>query len=171
MIQTSLTMIKDKSVLKEGDRVKHILYQYTATIKSIPNKTTAWIQVDGDDENSERGVKLIDLGLIVEPKQEKLANRFNSGKIRFTLIPVEAEEAEARVWMKGAIKYGERNWEKGLSFLSILDSLDRHMKALKKGELIDSETGEPHAAHIRCNAAMLIVFEKTHPELNDLIRK
>lgn len=142
-------------------------------IEDVPNDNICWVHFEGEPLGSTRGIKMSDvLSHMYEipsaGEKIKLADRFNAGKIRYTLIPVEAEEAEARVWMKGAEKYGEANWQKGLPFKSVLDSLQRHAKALQKGQLIDPETGEPHAAHIRCNAAMLIVFAITHPELNDL---
>jgi hypothetical protein len=39
-----------------------------------------------------------------------------------------------------------------------LSCLQRHLCAIKSGEDIDKESGQPHAAHIRANAAMLIEF-------------
>jgi len=86
--------------------------------------------------------------------------RYNEGKPQLALIPAAAEIAEARVWTYGAKKYGENyNWYKGgpaLSYTEILNSMARHMNAIKAGEDVDPETGEHHAASIRCNAAMLI---------------
>lgn len=87
------------------------------------------------------------------------AKRFNKGKIDFTLLPVDSLEAEARVWTKGMEKYGRRNWEKlwGEDTVEVAcASALRHIYSILKGEHIDSETGEPHAAHVRCNMAMLI---------------
>lgn len=96
-----------------------------------------------------------------------LASRDNKSKPKLSYIPKLAQEAEARVWEFGAKKYGKRNWEKGLPWMSVLDSLLRHAIAIQSGENIDPETGEHHAAHIRCNAAMLIEYALTHPELDD----
>ena len=39
----------------------------------------------------------------------------NKGRGRFDLLPYEAMEALAIWYEDGAAKYGERNWEKGLS--------------------------------------------------------
>ena len=89
------------------------------------------------------------------------ALRFNKGKVDYTLIPPDAEEAEARVWMAGMAKYGRNNWEKlwgDDTILVVLASTRRHMAAIQRGEYRDPETGELHAAHIRCNAAMLIRY-------------
>jgi hypothetical protein len=95
------------------------------------------------------------------------ADRANSGKVQLSYIPTKAEEAEARVWMFGAKKYSRDNWKKGLPFLSVIDSIKRHVNAFKDGETYDPESGEHHMAHVRCNAAMLIEFIDSHPELDD----
>ena len=87
------------------------------------------------------------------------AKRFNAGKIDFTLIPVDAEEEEARVWMAGEVKYGRDNWTKLWgedTVIEVMKSMQRHVNAIRRGEMLDAETGCQHAAHIRCNAAMLI---------------
>lgn len=84
------------------------------------------------------------------------ATRHNSGKPKLTLIPVIAQIEEAKVWTVGEAKYGRANWEKGFDTVTILDSLFRHVAALLAGQDLDPETGIHHAAHIRCNAGMLI---------------
>lgn len=102
-----------------------------------------------------------------ENRKTKTADRFNDGKVQLSYIPNKAQEAEARVWMKGAKKYSRDNWKKGLPFLSVIDSMLRHVLAFKEGEDNDPETGESHMAHVKCNASMLIEFLSTHPELDD----
>lgn len=108
-------------------------------------------------------------------KGNENALRFNNGKIDFTLLPVDALRAEARVWAKGRIKYPREdrdpttgrvlgNWEKlwGEDTISVaLSSAIRHCFAMQEGELYDPETGEPHAAHVRCNMAMIIRYMNT----------
>lgn len=87
------------------------------------------------------------------------ALRFDDGKVDFTLIPVDAQEAEARVWSMGEKKYGRDNWTKlwGLETrVKVMKSIMRHGYAILRGEDLDPESGLPHAAHIRCNCAMLI---------------
>lgn len=89
------------------------------------------------------------------------AKRYNQGKIDLTFLPVEACKAEARVWMKGGDKYGRDNWKKlwgDQTTNVVMASLLRHAFAILDGEILDSETSEYHAAHIRCNAAMLIEY-------------
>lgn len=87
------------------------------------------------------------------------ADRFNEGKVDYSLIPVDALEAECRVWMLGEKKYGRDNWHKLWgedTTRVVMASLLRHAFAILNGEEIDPETQQHHAAHIRCNAAMLI---------------
>lgn len=92
--------------------------------------------------------------------------KFDDNKVPLALIPPEAEEEEARVWAAGAAKYGAHNFRGGLSYLRILSALRRHTSAIIRGEDRDPETGCLHAAHIRCCAAMLIVF-KDRVDLDD----
>lgn len=84
--------------------------------------------------------------------------KHDEDKPPMALIPPEAEEEEAKVWAHGAAKYGVHNWRKGLKSVRILSALRRHTSAIIRGEDRDPETGCLHAAHIRCCAAMLIVF-------------
>ena len=84
--------------------------------------------------------------------------RFNTDKPRLELLVPEAMEAEARVWAMGAKKYGEFNWQKGMSWLIPIAWIMRHTLAILRGEDFDKESGELHAAHIKCNASMLIYY-------------
>jgi len=98
-------------------------------------------------------------------KEEGL--RFNTGKVRFDLAPAFAQEQYAKVLTKGAEKYAERNWEKGMAWSKVLASLERHLQAIKKGEDFDPETGLLHSAHVMCNAAFLTEYYKIYPQGDD----
>ncbi len=93
--------------------------------------------------------------------------RFNDGKARYDLIPPFAQEQYARVLTRGATKYGDRNWEKGMPWSKILASLERHLYAIKRGEDYDPETGELHSAHVMCNAAFLTEYYNIFPQGDD----
>jgi hypothetical protein len=59
-------------------------------------------------------------------------------------------------WLRlGAVKYSERNWEKGIPFSACLDSLERHLNAVKAGE-----TNEDHVAAIMCNAMFIAHYQE-----------
>jgi hypothetical protein len=56
------------------------------------------------------------------------ANRdLSSGKGRFDLLPPQVLRALAIHYEKGCIKYGERNWEKGIPISRYIDSAIRHI--------------------------------------------
>lgn len=83
------------------------------------------------------------------------AERYNQGKPQYSLLDLTALEPGTRVLEFGAKKYARDNWKKGMPVTQILDSLLRHLAALRSGELIDPESGLPHIGHIQCNAMFL----------------
>lgn len=95
--------------------------------------------------------------------------RSNAEKVRVELLVAEALEAEARVWAFGAKKYGDFNWQRGMKWSTVLGCLLRHTFAILKGEDVDPESGELHAAHISCNATMLIYYYMYYKEGDDRI--
>jgi hypothetical protein len=76
-------------------------------------------------------------------------------KIDTDLVPYELEVAAAVGLGLGEHKYAARNFEKGLSYKSLINSIERHCKALKDGEECDSDTGIPHYMLIASSTAML----------------
>lgn len=93
--------------------------------------------------------------------------RYNKGKTRIDLIPAFVREQAGRVFTKGAQKYDERNWERGMAWSNVLGSLERHLNAFKGGEDYDPETGELHMAHVMVNAMFLTQYYKTYPQGDD----
>lgn len=93
--------------------------------------------------------------------------RFNEGKLRYDLIHPKAEEGLVKVLTKGAEKYAERNWEKGMAWSTVIASLKRHLAAIEKGEDYDSETGELHVDHLQCNAHFLSAYYRIYPQGDD----
>ena len=65
--------------------------------------------------------------------------RFNQGKLRFDLVHPFAHEQMVKVLTKGAEKYAERNWEKGMTWSNVIASLKRHLQAIESGEDFDPE--------------------------------
>jgi hypothetical protein len=83
----------------------------------------------------------------------------DSGKLRMDLIPPEALTALAEVLTPGAVRYGERNWERGIPDGRIVAALMRHLVAWQSGESLDPDSGLSHLKHVLCNAAFLVTFE------------
>jgi hypothetical protein len=69
-----------------------------------------------------------------------------AGKGRFDLIPPGPIYRLAQHYEAGVIGHGERNWERGLPLHTYVDSAERHLNAIKRGD--DSED---HAAAVLWN--------------------
>ena len=87
----------------------------------------------------------------------------HAGKGRFDLLPWYAIHEIAKHCEDGALKYGERNVDKGIPLHSLLDSAIRHLV-----KYIHGETDEPHLRAAAWNVLWALEQETTHPELNDL---
>lgn len=81
--------------------------------------------------------------------------RENKGKLKWSLVSWRALEPMVRVLMFGAQKYDDHNWKKGLSYVEITESLQRHLNAFIDGEDDDPESTLAHVGHILCNAMFL----------------
>lgn len=93
-----------------------------------------------------------------EPRINR-AKRFNVGKPRPSLIPVEWTEELLAVLEKGAEKYDANNWKKGLPTTEVLDSLERHLIEFKKGIDIDPDDGLSTLTKIAINALFLRYYQ------------
>jgi len=78
---------------------------------------------------------------------------------RFDLVPSQAMEEVASVYGRGAVKYADRNWEKGYHWGLSLAALERHLNKFKQGQIRD-ELGNHHLACVVFHALALITFEK-----------
>lgn len=87
------------------------------------------------------------------------ALRYDAKKVRYDLIPADALHALAEVYTAGAVKYAERNWEKGMSWSRCFGSLMRHAWAFWRGETHDSETGCHHMAMAAWNCFALCSYD------------
>ena len=77
-------------------------------------------------------------------------------KIDTDLVPYELMVAAAVGLGLGEYKYEARNFEKGLSYRSLINSIERHCKSLKDGEWEDEDTKIPHYMLIASSTAMLV---------------
>lgn len=80
----------------------------------------------------------------------------------------EALEEVIKVWEFGAQKYASFNWMKGMPWSKVVASAQRHVIALMRGGIEDSESGCHHGAHYICNAMMLVHYADHYKEGNDL---
>jgi len=87
------------------------------------------------------------------------ADRYNTGKRKWSLVHFKSLEPMVEVLEFGATKYAPDNWKKGLDKKEILESMMRHMAALMDGEDKDSESGISHMGHIMRNAMFYNYFD------------
>ncbi len=101
------------------------------------------------------------------------ALRFNAGKLRWELLPVEWQEELVKVFTKGAVKYKPENWKKSIGTedseqfkIDRMGSALRHIAAYRKGEQLDTEVIEGteaiqtyHLAHAAWNLLALLYYE------------
>lgn len=103
----------------------------------------------------------------------KAAVKFDSGKIRDELIPPEVEEALATVLAFGALKYADRNWEKGMEWSRPYAAARRHMRNwfsrrdFGKGPGNDKDSGFSDLWHAVTNLAFLVAYEQRRAGTDD----
>lgn len=93
--------------------------------------------------------------------------KFDNGKLRFDLMPVDSLMELAGVYTYGAAKYDDRNWERGIAWSRVFAAMMRHAWAFWSGEDNDPESGLPHMAHAAWCCMALIHYAHFNRELDD----
>lgn len=76
---------------------------------------------------------------------------------------------ESLTWLRGENKHGRDDWRReDIEPEQYVDAIARHLERINAGELIDSESGLPHAAHIVVDAKIFGV--KTEGEVAKQLR-
>jgi hypothetical protein len=93
----------------------------------------------------------------LEPRGEGI--KYDTGKLRWDLLPLEEIEKIVEVLSDGAEKYDDNNWKeldnpKERYFAALM----RHLVAYRKGEILDPESGRTHLAHAATNLIFLMYF-------------
>lgn len=78
---------------------------------------------------------------------------------RFDLIPPEALVALAEVYGIGSRKYGDRNWERGMSWGRIFRAMISHAFKWWRGETYDPVDGQHHLSSVAWGAFTLFAYE------------
>lgn len=91
--------------------------------------------------------------------QVSKGKKFDTGKLRWDLVPFKAMSYIVAVITFGAMKYDANNWQlladaEGRYFAACI----RHLSAYKEGEWLDPESKLPHLAHAGCNILFLLWF-------------
>jgi hypothetical protein len=90
---------------------------------------------------------------------------------RLDLVPVKPLWLLAELYGRGALKYTERNWERGIKFSALYGAMLRHALTFWSGESYDPEDGQHHLASVAWMAFALMELEETHSELDDRPRE
>jgi len=106
--------------------------------------------------------------LVEKETKQEAGKRYDVGKLRYDLLPVDAIRELVKVYTKGAEKYADRNWEKGMSWSRVVGPLMRHLEKFRQGEQYDAETGCHHMAMVAWNALALVSYDLRNVGTNDL---
>ena len=85
------------------------------------------------------------------------------GKGRCDLLPACAILRLSKHFENGAIKYEERNWERGIPMSAMLDSGMRHLL-----KYMDGQTDEDHLVAATWNLICAMWMEEKKPEMQDI---
>ena len=85
------------------------------------------------------------------------------GKGRMDLLPWCAVLRVARHFEAGAVKYGDRNWERGIPLHSFMDSAARHL-----AKYMDGQDDEDHLCAAAWNLLCAMWTEEKRPDLIDI---
>lgn len=87
----------------------------------------------------------------------KAARAVADGKAPLQYLEPAANAPTARVLEHGAEKYGYRNWRVDpISLRTYLGAVQRHIDAMKEGQWLDPDSGQPHFAHIGANVHVVM---------------
>ncbi len=95
--------------------------------------------------------------------------RFNDGKPRYDLIPPEFMDALATHYGRGAAKYQDRNWERGMNWSKCFASLMRHAWSWMRGQDFDPENGTHHMVAVAWNAIAIYTYATRNIGTDDRI--
>lgn len=86
--------------------------------------------------------------------------KYDTGKIRYSLIPVKGLADVGKVLTFGAEKYEAESWREIEDKSRYMDALIRHVEQFRAGEIMDEESGLNHMAHVAVNALFLLEFSE-----------
>lgn len=105
----------------------------------------------------------------VKKPQQKTdeGDKFDGDKIRTDLLSVPAMMGTSKVLTFGAKRYGDRNWEKGLSFSRVFGACLRHLFSWWMKIDNDEESGINHLHHAACCIMFLQHYVETKTGKDD----
>jgi len=108
---------------------------------------------------SMKDLETTDLSALPKTQPPKKGSKFDKGKIRLSLFPLNTLRSILAVLEFGASKYSENNWMKVRGGEErYFDAAIRHLISWKEGEWLDKESKLPHLAHASCCCIFLLWF-------------
>lgn len=87
------------------------------------------------------------------------SKKYDQGKLRWDLLPLNLIEKVVEIYTFGAEKYGANTWqnlEDGYNRYKA--AMFRHLMEFEKGNVIDDESGKEHLAHMVWNGIAMLHF-------------
>ena len=97
------------------------------------------------------------------------ARKNDGGKLRYDLIPVYPIERLAEVYSIGAVKYDDRNWERGMVWGRVFRAMLSHAWKWWRGETYDPVDGQHHLASVAWCAFALMEYEHRRVGTDDRV--
>jgi hypothetical protein len=143
-----------------------------------PRQDGKWQQVEPDRERYEEDIRyrhFKELKAAIEKHPPELktepGKKWDKGKLRYDLLPPDALAAVTQIFTDGAAKYGDRNWEQGISWSRCFAAAQRHLWAFWDRQDTDPESGSPHLAHAIVNIMFLLAYQSRGIGTDDRIEK
>jgi len=135
---------KLQAIMKAASNVPSLQGQQDSTESSV---------LIGGDDKLTHPLDIQAAKMYEEDKIESMEAKLK--KLNYSLVPPEPIESVVRVLMFGAKKHSIGGWKKYPDPVIYTNAIERHLACIKKGELIDPETGESHYAAILCSGIFL----------------
>ena len=91
-------------------------------------------------------------------QKEEPGKKYDGGKARFDLLPPDALFELVKVFTRGAEKYDDRNWEKGMTWGRVFGAIQRHLWKFWRGETHDQDLGTHHLANAAWGCMVLMAY-------------
>lgn len=165
------------SKVSPSELLKHVgetrVFNRDTTVKNI----TQELKKDPNDESpsclDEKAANELKKATRRSRKQKESGElgglRHDTGKLLAYLLPPEALIELTRIFTKGATKYSDQNWRKGMPWSKVIGPLDRHLMKFKMGQTEDKELRCRHAGMVAWNALTLLVYELQELGFDDRI--
>lgn len=137
-----------------------------------PNETIQLLMAADDHDDPPAARRALDRRQGCEQGEERVTNQVTGGQkgrklARMDLLPWDCLWQVAEVYGDGALKYEERNWERGYDWSLSIGAAGRHLGQFAAGENNDADSGLPHPAHATFHCLALLRFLREFPNLDD----